>query len=160
MNTSPVFLLASDLDVSDLVAWIEAIPFTEWPAGDLTRLKPAMVTDPNWHGLAARTGPIVTHLLGVLTWFTGAACFDSNRWLSVVMPGCQIEPHKDASESNWVRRIHVPLTTNEKALMVVNDEPHHLAVGRAYLIDKTARHAVVNDGETARVHFMFDVLSR
>lgn len=160
LPSTPLALLASDLDVAELVTWIEAIPLQEWPPGDLTQLRPAMVTDPKWHGFAQRFGPLVADLLGLLEILGASLYVDKNHWLSVVMPQSKIEPHSDAAEPGWVRRIHVPLTTNEHAIMFANDEPHHLAVGSAYLIDKTARHAVVNDGETPRIHFMFDILQR
>jgi len=51
----------------------------------------------------------------------------------------------------------VPLSTNDKALMRIDGEAHHMAVGFAYLVDTTRVHSVENFGDTPRVHYMFDV---
>lgn len=156
----PITVLASGLDVAELSAWIQEIPLTEWPPGDLAQLRPAMVTDPQWNGIANRTDELVARLLREAGCLMAGSFVDKHRWLSVVMPGHTIDPHSDAAEPGWVRRVHVPLTTNEKAIVVSGGKRHHLEVGSAYLFDKTTRHSVTNKGATPRIHFMFEIMQR
>ena len=73
------------------------------------------------------------------------------------MPGHAIEPHKDQQADYWRARVHVPLMTNERSAFVVECKPHAMAVGSAYLVNTLAEHAVTNDGDTPRIHFIFDV---
>jgi hypothetical protein len=172
-GVNPVELLEAGLDVSGLIDWITAIDFAEWPQQHRVddQLRPAMVTDLEWHGFGERTDAIVEMLqqrfeeapvpLRYNTFHTSPLVDteEFNRMLSVVMPHHSIGTHSDAQEPRWLRRIHVPLTTNEDALMLAGGQRFHLAVGSAYLIDTRVEHAISNDGETPRIHFMFDVRS-
>ena len=136
----------ADCDVSALTAWITAIPFEEWPQQSLLedgRIRPAMVTDLSWHGFGKMTSE-----------FASA----SNRMLSVVMPGHSIPPHQDQQDLRWITRVHVPLTTNDKAVFIADGETFHMKVGKAYRVNTLAEHEVRNDGLTPRIHFIFDVL--
>ena len=80
--------------------------------------------------------------------------------LSCVMPGKFIEPHTDQQDPGWITRIHVPLTTNPKAIFFSDDKPYHMEVGMAYKVNTLLKHAIRNDGDTPRIHLMFDVTSR
>jgi hypothetical protein len=150
-----VELLASGIDVAELSAWITAIDFAEWPQQHRVdaQLRPAMVTDGEWRGFGERATPIVEKLL--MRFPPTAQAF--NWMLSVVMPGHSIAPHVDAQGPTWIGRVHVPLTSNASAVMVVAGEPRCLDVGSAYLVDIRIEHAIYNDGATPRIHFMFDV---
>jgi hypothetical protein len=146
------------VDVAGLAAWISAIDFGDWPQQHRLAegaIRPAMVTDLRWHDFGARTDAIVARLASQFV-----AAEPNNRMLSVVMPGHRIEPHRDAQTPGWVTRVHVPIATNARAAFIVGGERHHLAFGRAYLVNTEALHEVVNDGQTPRVHLMFDVRSR
>lgn len=98
--------------------------------------------------------------------------------LSRVLPG-QIHPmHVDIQRSDWLTRVHVPLTTNPgcwmawegqcsacdcayphcKSCMGTGGERVHFEVGNAYTFNTLARHAFGNEGETERVHLIFEVL--
>lgn len=140
----------ADIDVDDLVHWITAISFSEWPQQWKVdeQLRPAMVTSHEWHGFGKRGLPVILALTELPTY----------QWmLSVVMPGHFIDPHKDAQAPYWRARIHVPLTTNRRAVMIMDDGEHHMVVGKAYKVNTMATHALANRGETPRIHFMFDV---
>lgn len=143
------------VDVAEVLAWISAIDFAEWPQQHRVdaQLRPAMVNDLAWQGFGARTDTLVAELLAHLP----AGARDCNRMLSVVMPGHSIEAHCDVQPSEWITRVHVPLTTNDRATIVIGGQSHHLEVGMAYLVDTRIEHAVRNDGNTPRIHFMFDV---
>lgn len=150
-----VTAIATGLDVAAVASWISAIDFADWPQQHPidAQLRPAMVNDLAWHGFGQRTTALVATILQTLK--PGVVAY--NRMLSVVMPGHSIHAHVDAQLPDWITRVHVPLTTNEQAVTVMADEPHHMQVGTAYAVDTTREHAVRNDGDTPRIHFMFDV---
>ena len=61
--------------------------------------------------------------------------------------------HKDAS-----KRLHIPLVTNEDAIVLVEDNIHRLdELGRLYLVDTTKKHTAINLGWTTRIHLVFDL---
>lgn len=115
-------------------------------------MRPAMVTDLAWHAFGEATEAIAR---AVMRPFAG--CTEAWRALSVVMPGHTIPTHRDQQPEHWLCRVHVPLTTNEQALFIVEDLIYRLEVGRAYQINTRETHSVVNAGNTPRVHLMIDV---
>lgn len=143
----------ASVDVAPLVTWLDAISLEEWPQQRLGELRPAMVTDPDWRGFGAVFGPTIEHLMQRFP--AGSLAFQA--MLSAVMPGGEIEAHCDQQADYWICRVHVPLTSNPEARFITRGEAHHLMPGFAYQVDTTVEHAVVNAGETPRVHFMFDV---
>lgn len=140
--------------VGDVVAWIKNIPFEEWPQQHKvdSQLRPAMVTDGAWHNFHKETDRIVNDLYSQF-----AFPHVYNRMLSVVMPGHRIPPHTDGQRPEWLYRVHIPLTTNEKSEFVVGGLRFEMEVGGVYLVNTEAVHSVTNLGETPRIHFMFDV---
>ncbi|MGH3869891.1 MAG: aspartyl/asparaginyl beta-hydroxylase domain-containing protein, partial [Pseudonocardiaceae bacterium] len=70
----------------------------------------------------------------------------------------QVPPHVDSNPSSLVpHKVHVPLITNPNVTFVIDDERHHLAVGRAYEINNLLVHSVENAGDLDRVHFIFEI---
>ena len=55
-------------------------------------------------------------------------------------------------------RCHVPILTNDAVRFTVDDKLHVLAPGKAYELDNTRWHAVVNGGAERRVHLICDFL--
>jgi hypothetical protein len=148
-------MLICAVDVDLLTRWITAIDFADWPQQHRLadgQIRPSMVTDLGWYGFGSETEEIVRTML---SHFPG--CQDYQRMLSVVMPGHSIAPHVDGQSKNWMCRVHVPLTSNDKSHFIVAGEPVHMAPGFAYRVDTTIEHAVTNEGDTPRIHFMFDV---
>ena len=146
----------ADVDVTALAAWIGAIDFADWPQQDRLadgQLRPAMVSDLNWHGFGLMTEVLVQACLS----YFPEGCMSRERMLSVVMPGHDIPAHTDQQNARWIARIHVPLLTNDRAVFVVDGIPYPLEVGKAYQVDPRRHHAIRNDGATPRVHFIFDV---
>jgi hypothetical protein len=136
-----------------VIQWIEAVPFAAWPQQHRLAdglIRPAMVTDLEWHSFGAVTDELVRSA-------TPGALRERNRLLSVVMPGALIEPHTDELGADWCTRIHVPLTTNPDAMFISGDAVHRMPVGFAYEINTRERHAVWNAGLTPRVHLIFDL---
>ena len=140
------------VDIDGILGWLAGISFDEWPQQSRLELRPAMVTDLDWHGFGDVTEPMVNSLMG---FFPG--CVAEQRMLSVVMPGHSIDPHVDRQSPHWVCRVHVPLTSNDQSVFMVGGEVHRLEPGEAYEVNTEAEHSVANDGLTPRVHFMFDV---
>jgi len=70
--------------------------------------------------------------------------------------------HVDIQRSDWVTRVHVPITTNAHCWMMFEKEMAHVhfEAGKAYTFNALERHAFGNDGETERVHLIFDVLRK
>jgi hypothetical protein len=141
--------------ITALLDWLQAIPWAAWPQqspGADGRLRPAMVNDPRWHDFGRVSAPIGRC---VLQWAPGGVI--QQRLLSVVMPGHAIPEHVDKEPPTWWGRVHVPLLSNPQSVFCVGGRAHHLRAGRAYLVNTEAPHSVRNDGETPRVHLMFDV---
>lgn len=148
-------MLIGPVDSIALSEWIKFIPFEDWPQQHRLEdglIRPAMVTDLEWHGFGVVTNDVVA---GLMRNFEGLAAYQ--RMLSVVMPGHSIPPHVDAQAKKWRCRVHVPLLTNSKSWFWVEGRPISMECGFAYRVDTTKEHAVTNDGDTPRIHFMFDV---
>lgn len=147
--------ICDGIDVTPLSSWLALIPFSEWPQQPelFGQPRPAMINDPGWHGFGilamAFVGGIKHSALSGKLWHS--------PMLSVVMPGHFIGSHRDEQATNWLYRIHFPITTNKNCTMVM-DRAYHLEVGNAYQINTTKEHAIVNNGATPRIHFMIDVV--
>ena len=141
------------VDARRLAAWIAAIDFAEWPQQSFAEIKPAMVTDLAWHGFGLVSDPVVADVMA--EHFVGLA--HEQHMLSVVMPGHSIRPHRDLQPRHWRCRVHVPLLSNDQSVFVSNGVPHALVPGMAYSVDTRIEHSISNDGDTPRIHFMFDV---
>ena len=77
--------------------------------------------------------------------------------LARMAPGGVIQPHIDANPAaKWPHKIHVPLLTNDKVGFRIGDTIHHFPVGRAVEVNNLGPHAVRNDGETERIHLIFE----
>lgn len=52
------------------------------------------------------------------------------------------------------KRIHIPLITNDKCFMAIEDRNYYLEPGKIYLTNTTLRHTAVNASESLRVHIV------
>lgn len=72
-------------------------------------------------------------------------------------PGGEIKPHRDANAAaKWPHKIHVPLQTNDKVTFFVEGVGYHLPEGEAAEVNNMGVHAVKNDGDTDRIHLIFE----
>ena len=56
-------------------------------------------------------------------------------------------------------RLHVPVITNPGALMIVEEEAHHMkADGSVYYVDTTKYHTALNGGNQSRIHLVATIL--
>ena len=77
--------------------------------------------------------------------------------LARMAPGGIIHPHIDANPAaKWPHKIHVPILTNPKVGFLVGNEVHHFPMGQAVEVNNLGRHAVRNDGDTDRIHLIFE----
>lgn len=149
-------IAGGSVDIGPVVSWLATIPWRDWPQQHRLRdggIRPAMVTDLAWHGFGERTQLIVDAVLCRLP--IGSVAYQ--RMLSVVMPGHSIERHTDSQAPYWLCRVHVPLISNNNAWFEENGVRQHMVPGNVYFIDTTKEHAISNEGESPRVHIMFDV---
>jgi hypothetical protein len=100
--------------------------------------------------------------------------------LSRMLPGQAHPFHVDRQRADWITRIHVPIVTNPLAWIAFeaeNEPVHpgneavelgnvllcnkvHFLAGKAYSFNTLERHAFGNDGDTERVHLIFEVLRK
>ncbi|WP_330946718.1 aspartyl/asparaginyl beta-hydroxylase domain-containing protein [Thermomonas sp. LB-4] len=77
--------------------------------------------------------------------------------LARMAPGGVIQPHIDANPAaKWPHKIHVPLLTNPQVGFQIGDTIHHFPVGSAVEVNNLGPHAVRNDGDTDRIHLIFE----
>jgi hypothetical protein len=99
----------------------------------------------------------VDEVVGQVLWYYPGARRGMTMF-SKLVPGQVIEAHRDFHDEGCRRRVHVPITTNQRAFFWMNGEAINMQVGQAYEIDPTALHAAVNMGATERTHLIFNVL--
>jgi len=132
----------AEVDISALAARLEAIPISEWPK----------MADPESLGLGDEIRAVADALM---SHFPG--CVYSGVGLFLLAAGQAHPAHTDVQPPDWVTRVHVPVITNDKAIAWTEDGTITMRAGVAYRFDTRRPHAVRNDGETPRVHLVFDV---
>lgn len=77
--------------------------------------------------------------------------------LARMAPGGVIKPHRDANPAaKWPHKVHVPLLTNDQVTFFIDGTGYHLPEGEAVEVSNMALHAVHNDGDTDRIHLIFE----
>lgn len=72
--------------------------------------------------------------------------------------GAAIARHRDGDLLALIHRLHIPLTTNPHVVFTIADTEFRLEGGMLYELNNAVAHAVRNDGATARVHVLIDLL--
>lgn len=81
--------------------------------------------------------------------------------LARMAPGGAIRPHRDANPAaKWPHKIHVPLFTNDHVTFFVDGIGYHFAEGEAVEVNNLGVHAVQNNGDTDRIHLIFEYYDR
>jgi hypothetical protein len=77
----------------------------------------------------------------------------------VLLPaGAVVKPHIDVGINIRVpHRIHVPIVTNEKVKMLIDDKPYYFEEGIIYEFNNTLKHSVENNSDEPRIHLIFDI---
>jgi len=77
--------------------------------------------------------------------------------LARLPPKCRIDRHVDKHPSFAIaHRVHVPLITNAQVEFLVGEEHIPPLANHAFELNNVMPHSVVNNGVSARVHFIFD----
>ena len=77
--------------------------------------------------------------------------------LARMAPGGVIKPHRDANPAaKWPHKIHVPLLTSERVVFFIDGVGYHFVEGDAVEVSNMAVHAVENNGDTDRIHLIFE----
>ena len=78
--------------------------------------------------------------------------------LARLAAGRGIDLHVDAGASHpSVHKIHVPLRTDPRALLIVDDVAFHPEAGHAWEINNLKPHGAFNGGDRDRIHFIFEM---
>ena len=77
--------------------------------------------------------------------------------LARMAPGGVIKPHRDANPAaKWPHKIHVPLLTSDRVVFYIDGVGYHFVEGEAVEVSNMAVHAVENNGDTDRIHLIFE----
>lgn len=76
--------------------------------------------------------------------------------LARLAAGGEVSRHSDGEASHYIHKIHVPLITNKETIFHIGQQSKHLPVGEIYEVNNKRVHAVRNDGNEDRVHFIFE----
>lgn len=70
--------------------------------------------------------------------------------------GGEISGHSDSGANFHIHKIHVPLVTNPETEFRIGSQVEHLQAGEIVEVNNKRFHAVKNDGEQDRIHFIFE----
>ena len=77
--------------------------------------------------------------------------------LARMAPGGVIKPHRDANPAaKWPHKIHVPIRTNDKVVFFVDGTGYRMPEGEAFEVNNMGVHAVENNGDSDRIHLIFE----
>ncbi len=76
--------------------------------------------------------------------------------LAKLPAGSEISRHSDGDASHYIHKIHVPLITNPETIFHVGNQSKHLPAGEIFEVNNKRVHAVENNGDQDRVHFIFE----
>jgi hypothetical protein len=137
-----------------ITAGWDALPLRS-QGGDVRR------TDPGGPGLDdfADT-PLLAELPYLALVLRSLPCELRSARLLSLAPGAQVAEHVDAHHGleHGQVRLHVPISTNPDALLLIEERPYHWEPGQLWYGDFGRRHAIRNDGETERIHLVIDCL--
>lgn len=106
---------------------------------------------PEWRGLLE---PVLAQAVGDYGYGRGVF---PRVMLARMRPGGVIHPHIDANPAaKWPHKIHVPLSTNPQVVSFFGGAEHLFPPGEAVEVNNLGPHWVRNDGETDRVHLIFE----
>jgi hypothetical protein len=109
---------------------------------------------PAWAEWRALIEPVLQRAVAPYAYANGAF---PRVMLARMAAGGEIKPHRDANAAaKWPHKIHVPLLTNDRVTFYVDGVGYHLPEGEAAEVNNMGVHAVKNDGDTDRIHLIFE----
>ena len=68
-----------------------------------------------------------------------------------------IHPHIDENPAaQWPHKIHIPILTNPRVGFLTGGDVYHFPEGEAVEVNNLGLHAVRNDGDSDRIHLIFE----
>lgn len=136
-----------DYDVHAQTQSIILLFCSGWPKVAVTRAN-------GWELLAAEAVPLMEQIVRKHYPPGGSVL---RAMMARLQPGCRIARHKDSHPSFSVaHRIHVPLVTNPDVEFIVGTERVPPRAHFAFELNNLMFHQVSNNGNTSRIHFIFD----
>lgn len=81
--------------------------------------------------------------------------------LARLKAGNSIDMHIDGRGSNLhTHKIHIPIQTNPQSIFLIGDDSKHLKKGVAYEVNNVVPHGAINNGNTDRIHLIFEVFDQ
>ena len=112
------------------------------------------IEKPLWNFWKPKLMPLINEAIKPYNYANGKVV---KAMLAKLNAGGKIDKHKDfIIRDQYVHKIHIPLISNPKAIMLIEDQQFHLEVGQAYEVNNLVYHAVNNDGAQDRIHFIFE----
>jgi hypothetical protein len=109
---------------------------------------------PGWSLLAHQALPVMSE---VIARFYREGGVILRAMIARLPPNARILRHKDAHPSfSAAHRIHVPLVTNPDVEFIVGSERITPRENYAFELNNHMFHEVINNGDRARLHFIFD----
>ncbi len=109
---------------------------------------------PLWEAWRERLEPVLRQAVAPYGYANGVF---PRVMLARMPPGGEIKPHQDTNvAARWPHKIHVPITTNDRVAFWIDGTAYHLPVGEAFEVNNMAVHAVRNDGDSDRIHLIFE----
>jgi hypothetical protein len=106
---------------------------------------------PEWRGLLE---PVLTQAVRPYGYARGVF---PRVMLASMPPRGVIHPHIDANPAaKWPHKIHVPILTNTAVLSFFGGGEHNFPAGEAVEVNNLGPHWVRNDGDSDRVHLIFE----
>ncbi|PZU59751.1 MAG: aspartyl beta-hydroxylase [Brevundimonas sp.] len=164
------------VDVAALQAAVRAVPEAEWDAEDAAKPNKLDALDATRHIVfrfidsgrdwrASHDRPAWPKWRDVVEPVMAQAVRDYGYargvfprvMLARMRPGGVIHPHVDANPAaKWPHKIHVPLFTNPGVVAFFGGREHHFPAGQAVEVDNLGPHWVRNDGDSDRIHLIFE----
>lgn len=162
------------VDIASLQAAVRAIPETVWEAENASKrvylLDPAhhlvfrFIDHPcDWRKSHDRPAWLEWRELLKPVLAEAVRSYEYSRgvyprvMLARLPPGGVIRPHIDANlAAKWPHKIHVPISTNPMVVCFFGGEEHHFPEGEAVEVNNLHPHWVRNDGNTHRIHLIFE----
>jgi len=109
---------------------------------------------PIWNAWREKITPIIEQAVKPYGYAKGSF---PRIMLARMAPGGIIHAHRDNMPSaTWPHKIHIPILTNEKVGFYVEPTTYHFKVGQAVEVNNLGPHAVRNNGDTDRIHLIFE----
>lgn len=97
------------------------------------------------------------YLLAILNTFQ---CEKETFRIHILDPGASIRPHRDLGYSfeDGKVRIHIPVETDDKVQLLLNNEPVNMKAGECWYCNFHIKHEVYNNSDKPRVNLIIDCL--